>query len=426
MRQKTKQSTKGPLVAIDVGSYAIRAIAAEQNADHTLRILGVETIQKTRAIQKGIVTNSSEIGTAIGKILALLKNRIGMRSNETIQAAFVSLGGHQLQSTIVEAKRDQLSYNYISEKRLQEMQKECKEKLEDKYPEFCVFHLEPILYILDNEPQTDKPTDRQKARYITVKYNAFVATRINVERLEGAFDRANVGIEHTFAKPDVLVTALCTEQEMEDGVAIIDFGYQTTTLTIYKGNAFRLTYVAPRGGYHLSRDIQDMQISFEHAEQAKERFGNALEESVTKTQTLNIPNVKNPTERVQLSTALLARIIEAQLDETLEPIFQRLRAFQAGDTLSQIYITGGGAMLKNIVPYLQKKTSIPVEYGSHAAWLDLDSEEFLYQPDYTALIGTLILGADYRITHPDVEPPKTKFGEGFTQLIIGLFTDEQN
>ena len=69
-------------------------------------------------------------------------------------------------------------------------------------------------------------------------------------------------------------------------------------------------------------------------------------------------------------------------------------------------------MLRGIVPFLRKKTSIPVEYGSHAQWLAADTEDEFYQPLYGSLIGTLLLGQMYKDEHPDEEPqPKTMLGK---------------
>ncbi len=422
MRNRTKAPQgKGPLVAIDLGSGMIRAMAAEVNPDGTLHILGVEEVSKSRAMQKGIIENSSEVSASIRQILTLLRNRIGMRSDEIIQSAFVSVGGHKLQTVTVQASRDLLSYSYIPEKRYKEMEEECKTKLETRYPEIVVFGVEPILYILDDEAQTEKPTENQKAHKITIQYNAFICSKDCMDGITGSTDRAALAVEKHFSKSEVLATALCQERDLHEGVAIIDMGYQTTTLSIYKEGRCRMTYVVPRGGYHITRDIQDMQISMNDAEKAKIRFGSALESCVSQTRTLSIRSAKDPNERVQLSTPLLARIIEAQLRETFAPIMQRLSVFQSGATLAKIYLTGGGAMLRDIIPFMETLTTLPVEYGSHYDWLEESTDEVFDQPDYASLVGTLLLGDTYRKEHEDEQPKKPKIPT-FTETIINIFT----
>ncbi len=419
-----------PLVAVDLSSSGVRAMAAKKNTDGTLSILGVETAKRTKAFDKGNITNSSTVGGDILATLRLLRNRIQMSSEENIEYAFTSIGGYKLQSTHVSVKRDQITHTHVTEQRIKEMEQECRSKIENKYPELKVLAVEPIYYQLDETEQDYAPTPNQKTRFITIVYDVFVGLKSAYDNIVGAFQRANAGIEAQFAQPNALLTALCNEQDLKNGVAIIDFGHQTTTLVIYKGDAFRTTYVVPMGGYHITRDIQDVQITEEYAETVKVRFGSASEKAVTRNQVIGIPSLTNPAQKVELSTTFLAHIIEARLTEIMELIMQRVRAFQGTDTLTKIYLTGGGAMMQNIVPFVQQFTNVPVEYGSHADWLEANADDAFYEPQYAELIGTLILGAEYRETHQDVVPAKGPFKwkgwlETVQQTTLEIFTDNQ-
>ncbi len=428
MRHSKKTQKKGPLVAVDIGSSEIRAMAATSDEQGILTITGLETISKPRSMEKGIIVNSTEVGGAIRNILHLLRNRIGMRSDEQIPSVFVSVGGKSLQSTIVEVSRDLLVPSQISEKRYEEMAAECKNKMERAYPNIIVLQAEPIMYILDGEAQWDKPDEYQRVRRVTIHYNVFICLKDSWDKVKGSLDRAGVVSEYSFARPDAHLTALCSGKDLEEGVAIIDLGYQTTTLSIYKDGAFRRTYVHPLGGYHITRDIQDQQISFEMAEKAKILYGHALETNVTQNKNITARNEKNPAEKVQISFSLLAHIIQARQEEILEPLMSRLDKFLETDSLGKVYITGGGAMLADMAELIQTMTDIPVEYGSHADWLSLDAEEEYYKPSYSALIGTLVMGANYRETHQDEELPQNIFTKTRVDLekgLLDLFTDDQ-
>ena len=81
-------------------------------------------------------------------------------------------------------------------------------------------------------------------------------------------------------------------------------------------------------------------------------------------------------------------------------------------------------MLRGIVPFLKKKTTIPIEYGSHAQWLAAETDVEYYQPLYSPLIGTLLLGQMYKEEHPDEEPqPQTMLGK-FKKELTDLFGGE--
>ena len=97
---------------------------------------------------------------------------------------------------------------------------------------------------------------------------------------------------------------------------------------------------------------------------------------------------------------------------------------QYEDTISIVYVTGGASRLNYLVEYLRELIKIPVEYGSHADWLDDDTEDEFCAPEYSALVGSLLLARKYRKKHqPPVE--KKTMGEKITTRLLDLFTDQQ-
>ncbi len=82
-------------------------------------------------------------------------------------------------------------------------------------------------------------------------------------------------------------------------------------------------------------------------------------------------------------------------------------------------------MLKGIDHYLQQKTRIKVIYGAHDRLLDLDTNEKFYEPQYSALVGTLLLGADYRDTHKGEPVKKPGIWNTIKDTTIDIFTEPQ-
>ncbi|MBQ8099976.1 MAG: rod shape-determining protein [Paludibacteraceae bacterium] len=400
--QRKERTEECPLVAIDLGSSGIRAMAATaierqdpHNAEEsvvTLNILGLEEIRKGGYVEKGIVTQKTDAGFSIGRVLTQLSNRIGM--HEVIDRAFVSIGGRLLQVCQATVKRDLISRNYISDGLLNAMQAECKTKIEQHYPQMTVISAEPVRYLLDGVEQEDAPASNQKARYFEVAYCVFAGTRESVENLTGGFNRANKAIENQWVRPAAHVEALASDEDLEEGCAIIDFGAQTTTLSVYQHYTFLHTHVIPLGGDNLTRDIQDGRLSFQTAEQVKQRFGQACPEQVKEDKTLRIPTANPTQEKAELPLSQLAAIIQARLDEILGPVMQEIGHYH--DNIRHIYLTGGGSMLNGLPEYIQQQTDLPVEYGSHAPWLEQDAADEYYLPVYSALVGTLLLGSRYR------------------------------
>lgn len=424
-KNKRKQDREAsPLCAIDIGSSGIRAMACTENPDGTLHILGEEMLTKYGAVERGIIVQKTEVATLIRRLLLLLGNRIGVK--EPIDSVFLTVGGKLLQLTQVTVKRDLISKNYISDKLLQAMQDECRTKIEDRYSSMAVLSAEPVKYLLDGVEQTDVPSTTQKTKFIEIVYNVFVGKIETRDHTKGSFDRANISIEQQWVRPDALLTALADGRDMDEGCAIIDFGAQTTTMSVYKNDRFLYTRVVPFGSYDINLNIQAQRVSFDIAERLKTQFGYADENLVEDDRTLAVKSTEG--NMVKIKTSMLARTIQMKLFEAVNPLMQDLKQYEG--QISTVYITGGACKLQGIQEYLQTMTSIPVEYGTHAAWLEMTADEDYYDPQNAALVGTLALAAEYRKDFPDADPvatpPFMKAWKAIENTTLSIFTDENN
>ena len=86
-----------PIVAMNIGSSCVRALAAEWDERHnTFHILGCESTNRhPQSVEKGIPTNSSDVGFDMNETWKKLNNRVGRGDLTNI---FVCVGGRSLQS----------------------------------------------------------------------------------------------------------------------------------------------------------------------------------------------------------------------------------------------------------------------------------------------------------------------------------------
>ena len=275
-RRQTKIADSLPLVAIDLGSDSVRALAARRIAPDLFQVLGVEERPQKLGnvcVEQGIITQSSNAGYVIAEVLKLLANRIG---EEELPTAFMSVGGQSMQIVAVHSKRDQARRKEISQDLLDEMEQECKEKIELRNPEVAVLGLVPSYFILDGKEQDEVPSPEQRAALVEAHYIAFYGRKAIDTQLQKAFSQAGRSIEHAFVRPECLLSALDTcdgNHVLLNGCAVLDFGAQTTSLTVYKGGQYLVNKVVPKGGYHITRMLEQQGLSFATAEALKKQFG---------------------------------------------------------------------------------------------------------------------------------------------------------
>ena len=423
-KKNTLQTTESlPLVAIDLGSNGVRAMAAERVGGDRLHILGVEQTNQFQCVDRGVVVQSSNAGYMIGQVLKLLTNRIGVTE---LPAAFVTMGGRSMKIYNVRSKRDQVRKREVSRQLLDELQQECKDKIEARNAEAAVLGLVPSYYVLDGVEQEEAPTPDQRATMVEANYVAFVGKKELETQVRKSFDQAGKSIEQTFIRQDALLSAFAATdgyEVLQDGCAVIDFGAQTTTLSVFKQSQYLATKVVPQGGYHITRVLEDQGISFAYAEKLKCQHGYASPDLVEKQYTMLVPAPGLEVGKLRISNTEVAMQIALKLEEILGPLLEELKKHE--DRISVVYITGGGSMLNGLLDFVAQRTKLKVMYGAHDRVLDITTSEEFCEPRYSSLVGALLLGADYRDMHPGKKLTPPKITDKLGGILIDIFSNQQ-
>ncbi|MBR6493328.1 MAG: rod shape-determining protein [Paludibacteraceae bacterium] len=425
-RKQPKTADSLPLVALDLGSGSVRALAARRMAPDLFQILGVEERPQKLGnvcVEQGIITQSSNAGYVIAEVLKLLANRIGV---DELPTAFISVGGQSMQIVAVHSKRDQARRKEISQELLDDMERECKEKIEARNPEVAVLGLVPSFFKLDGVEQDEVPSPEQRAALVEAHYIAFYGRKALDTQLQKSFSQAARSIEHAFVRPECLLSAFATcdgNHVLMNGCAVLDFGAQTTSLTVYKGGQYLLNKVVPKGGYHITRMLEQQGMSFNTAEVLKCNYGCAAPEYVQKNVRLRVPAAPEIGGDLVIAANELSEAIEIKLQEILAPLIEELKKVE--DRISTLYITGGGSMLQGMAEYIQSLTPVRVQYGAHNLLLHRDTDEKYLSPQYTSLVGTILLGQDYRDSHKNQLVQKPGFFDRFKETTLDMFIDQQ-
>lgn len=409
------------LVAMDMGSHSFRAMAAEMTDTGALRVLGVEESSQKSCVTRGVVDNTTDAGFMLNNVLRLLGNRIRVNS---LHSTFVCIGGRTVKIYPVSSTRDQVRKREVSQSLLDEMEAECRNKIEDKYPGVKVLDVIPYYYTLDGVEQDYPPLPDQRAMMVESHFMAFVGRKEEAERVDSSFKRSTISVEHAYVRPDALMNALASDDDMERGCAVLDLGAQTTTLTVFKGTQYLHNQVVALGSHDITEAIAGLGLQMHYAEHLKCTYGMASPDQVISNRRYMLKGIDG--EAVAVTTRELAQIIREQIDQILKPLMETLNK-DAG-RLKVLYITGGGSMLQGIDSYIQRLTSVPVSYGSHACWLTADTPDECCMPKYASLVGTLLLGAAYREKHPQVKSyeKNKRIIETLKDTTLKLFSDQDD
>jgi cell division protein FtsA len=414
-------------IAIDLGSSRISAIAAEMQKNGALKILSEEH-KPSDDIKWGIVEQVSGAAFKINECNKLLQNSAKIPENSMIS---IAIGAKTMKTIPVSVSRFVGKPNIVTETLLEDILEECRKKSEK--PDITIFDIIPLSYMLDGK-RMDEPVGKPGTQ-ITANYNVITGHSIIKAEIARCIDRTGIRLEYSPLAMEALSTVLLEEQEREDGCALINFGATTTSLAVYYEGVIQNLTVVPLGAKNITKDIQELGISEANAERLKCLKGIALESLVLQPIYVQIPSDEDINVPVRISTKFLATIIEARLEEILQPIFDVIQnlpfSLEAG-----IVITGGGSKLSNILDFISKKTDIYTRFGDHSEWLSDDTPEQYLDPRFAQLIGTVLLTDDYRKQHPIEETVKKtdvniklpnkreKLTEKISKGLFDFFNDE--
>ena len=335
------------IAAIELGSSKITGVAGKKNSDGSMQVLAYAQEDSSTFIRKGVIFNLDKTAQSLTSII----NRLEGELKNSIAKVYVGIGGQSLRTVRNVVSRDLEEEAIISE--------ELVSAIGDENIAIPVVDMD----ILDVAPQEYKVGNNLQASpvglvgsHIEGRFLNIVARASVRKNLEHCFQQAKIDIADQLIAPLVTANAVLTESERRSGCALIDFGADTTTISVYKNNILRFLTVLPLGGNSITRDITTLQMEEEEAERLKKAYGDALYEEDPEQEEATC---KLDDDNRIIKVADLNNIIEARAEEIVANVWNQIQLSSYEDKLlAGIILTGGAANLKNLDETLRKRSKI--------------------------------------------------------------------
>ena len=227
--------------------------------------------------------------------------------------------------------------------------------------------------------------------------------------------------------PLALADAVLTSSEKRSGCVLVDFGADTTTVSVYKNNILRHLAVIPLGGNNITRDICSQQIEEDDAETLKIRFAQAYVEPTENEDENKSYKLENG---CSINAILLEDIVEARLNEILDNVANQIvLSGYENKLLAGAVITGGGINLKNMEEAFVKRTKIEKIRVAKDTHISLKGMEIKKDGTNNTLIALLAAGkVNCCLMMPEQpkpeQPVKKTTNVSAKDIEIGLFTPD--
>ena len=370
-------------VGIDLGTTMVRCVVGHIDATTGVpTIIGAAEVPNN-GMRKGTVVNLSGPAQAIDTALGEAERMSGYQ----VDAATISINGAHILSTIADGMVAVGGGDH-------EIDSEDIARLEEVAtlgkipPNRIVVQVIPHSYRLDGQDNIRDPKGMTGTR-LEVAANVVSVMAPHMTNLEKAVEMASVAPKNIV--PAVLGAgrAVLTEQQLENGVAVVDIGGATTSVAVYEEGDLQYIAVIPMGGVNITNDLAiGLKTDPEIADKVK--ISHAVATGHSDARDVAITYEK---ETYSFASKDVDEIVGARLDEIFEAVAKELkRAGRAGKLPSGVVLTGGSAKIKGIADYAKDSLGLAARVGKPAGYGGV--VEHIGEPQYATAVGLMLLDGE--------------------------------
>ena len=360
-RLRPVQPGKTTLVAVlDIGPTKICCVIARlvprgegralRGRSHQAEVIGFG-YGPSAGVKSGVVTDIEAAEHAIRAVVGMAERAAGVTlesvivnvtagrlGSETFSAS-VALGGQEVEKTdVVRVLRA------VNERSVR--------------PERSIIHALPIGYAIDGQKGIREPKG-MVGDTLGVDVAVVSAETLAMRNLELVLHRCHLQVEALIATPYAAGLATLVDDEAQLGVACIDFGGATTTVSVFNDGHLVYADALAIGGHHLTLDIaRQLSVSVADAERLKTFYGSVLPGQTDERDMISInPVGAQPDEAPgQVARSVLTRIMRPRIEEILTAIRDRMQATGMMDVCGRRFVLTGGASELTGLPEVARRT----------------------------------------------------------------------
>lgn len=368
-------------VGIDVGTKNVRCVIGYIDADGDApKIVGVGTAPNS-GMRKGTVTNLAGPAEAIDTALGAAERMSGHQ----VKTAVLSVNGSHLTST----KADGMITVGTTDN---EVTPGDIVRLEDMATTGKIAQNREILeivahsYRLDGQDNIKDPIGMTGTR-LEIKANVVSGLLPHITNLQKLAEMAKVEVSSVVPAVLASAQAVLTENQRENGVAVLDIGAATTGVAVFEEGDLQYLSVIPLGGQNVTNDLAiglrtDPEIA-ESVKLAHARFGG---KKLGKVET------KHEKKTYSFEQSEIDEIVGARYEEIFEAVAKELKkAGRAGKLPSGAVLTGGGANTKGLIDFTKEQLGVAARLGKPSEYGGASNE--IKGPEFSAAAGLMLIDA---------------------------------
>jgi cell division protein FtsA len=347
-RLKAVQPGRASLVSVlDIGSTKVCCLIARltpraegkalKGRTHVAEVIGLG-YGPSAGIKSGVVSDLEKAEQAIRTVVGMAERAAGL----TVESVIVNVTAGRLGSETFSAAVN-LGGQEVEKADLSRVLKAVNER--SVRAERSIIHALPIGYALDGT-RGIKDALGMVGETLGVDVAVISAETLAMRNIELVLHRCHLQIEALMATPYASGLATLVDDEAQLGVACVDMGGATTTVSVFSEGHLVYADAIAIGGHHVTLDLaRQLSISVADAERLKTLHASVLPGQADERDLIPIvPVGSSPDEAPgQVTRATLTRIVRPRIEEILTAIKDRMQTSGMMDVAGRRFVLTGGA-----------------------------------------------------------------------------------
>lgn len=401
------------IVGLDIGTTKISIMIGRKNQYNKLEILSTGKAVSS-GVSRGIVANIDKTVKSIRIAVEEAEEKAGIK----ICNVYVGIAGQHIKSL---QHRGELVRDNINI----EIDQSDMDKLKDNMfklitiPGEEVIHVIPQEYTVDGEDGIQDPKGMAGVK-LEANFHVITAQVSAVKNIMRCVEKAGLKPKDLILEPFASAIATLDEDELREGVTLVDIGGGTTDVAIFLDNIIRHTAVIPFGGNVITKDIKSgLSILEKQAELLKIKFGSAMYTDDQQNVMVSIPGLRGRDPK-EIAVKNLSEIIGARMKEIIDLVYHEIKVSGYENRLmTGIVVTGGGSQLRNLPQLVSYVTGKESRIGYPNEHLGNESKDIVTSPMYSTGVGLALKGFEKEYINSNIreEDQELELQQDDTSLI---------
>lgn len=362
------------LASIDIGTSEIKVIIGEVE-ENSLNIIGVGTAA-SKGLNKGSIVDIDQTVQSIKSAVEQAEHMVGLN----IGSVIVGINGNHIQLqpchgvVAVQSENNEIDDNDIG-RVIDGAQ------VMSIPPEREVIDVIPKQFIVDGLEEITDPRGMIGVR-LEMEGTIITSSKTALHNVLKCVEYAGLEVADICLQPLASGTVALSADERNLGVALIDVGGGTTTVSVFENGHLANTKVIPLGGQNITKDLSiGLRTSTADAEEIKKLHGHAYYGHASEEETFKA-TIIGSNQQETYNQLEISDMIEARVEEIFELAQQEIKSMGYEELRGGFVLTGGTMKMQGTLELAQEifmghaRIAIPDYIG-------------VREPQYTAGVGIL-------------------------------------